>query len=135
MLDLVDQLVPARQVGGLGVQLQLGADQLVEALRMQHARHLVDRVDVPDRDHAELVHVGEQRDLGTLLIGNRPVGAAEQGVRHDADLAQLLDAVLRRLGLQLAGGRDPGHERQVQERAAARAHLEVHLAHRLEEGQ
>jgi hypothetical protein len=135
VLDLVHEVVPARQVGRLRVQVELRADQLVEPLRVQHARHLVDRVGVPHRDHAELGHVREQRDLRALVVGDRPVGAAEQGVRHDADLAQLLHAVLGRLGLQLAGGGDPRHQGQVQERAVGRAHAQAHLAHRLEERQ
>ena len=53
MLKLVHQTVPARQLGGTREQLQLHADQLVEPLLVQHARHLVDRVGVPDRDDAD----------------------------------------------------------------------------------
>ena len=37
-----------------------------------------------------------------------PVGAAEQDVGLDADRPQVADAVLRRLGLQLAGRADDG---------------------------
>ena len=43
--------------------------------------------------------------------------------------------MLGRLGLQLAGGGDPGHVGQVHEGAVVRARAQAHLAHRLEEGQ
>jgi hypothetical protein len=67
--------------------------------------------------------------------GNRPVGAAQQDVGLDADLAQLLDRVLGRLGLQLAGGRDVGHQRQVDVAGVVAAFLDAHLADGFEEGQ
>ena len=51
-------------------------------------------------------HVGEQRDLAPLLLGQRMLAAAQQHVRLDADAAQLLHGVLRRLGLDLAGAAD-----------------------------
>ena len=53
----------------------------------------------------------------------------------DADLAQLGDALLGGLGLQLAGGLDEGHERDVDEEDVFRADLEGELADGLEEGQ
>ncbi|KAF1061152.1 MAG: hypothetical protein GAK39_05880 [Variovorax sp.] len=135
MLDLVDQFVPARELGRRRVDAQLVADQAVEALLVQHARHLVDGVHVPHRDHAPFGHVREQRDLGALVVRDRAVGAAQQGVGLDADFAQLLRRVLRGLGLELAGGGDPGHVAQVHEGRVVRAHAQAHLAHGLEEGQ
>ena len=80
VLGLVHQVVPALQVGRRRVQAQLVADQAVQALLVQHARHLVDGVHVPHGDHAPFGHVGEQRDLGALVVGNLAVGAAQQGV-------------------------------------------------------
>ena len=61
--------------------------------------------------------------------------AAEEDVGLDADLAQLLDGVLRRLGLQLVGGGDVGDEREVDEEGVAAADVLAELADRLEEGQ
>ena len=58
-----------------------------------------------------------------------------EDLRLDAEAQQFLDAVLRRLGLQLAGGGDVGHQGQVHEEAVLRAQLVVELAQRLEEGQ
>ena len=53
----------------------------------------------------------------------------------DADGAQLAHAVLHGLGLELVGGRDVGHERQVHEDRVVAPHVLAELAHRLEEGQ
>ena len=70
-----------------------------------------------------------------MSSGMRAVGAAEEDVGLDADLAQLLDRVLRRLGLQLAGGLDVRHEREVDVEGVAAAGLLAELADRLEEGE
>ena len=80
-----------------------GEHLAVEALRVIGQRHVVDVVDVARLDHRALAHVAEQAELAALLARDRPVGAAEQDVGLDADRAQLLDRVLGRLGLELAG--------------------------------
>jgi hypothetical protein len=56
-------------------------------------------------------------------------------MRLNADSAELVDRVLGRLGLHLAGVPDVGHQRQVDEHAALRPHVGVELADRLEERQ
>ena len=43
----------------------------------------------------------------------KAIGSAEQDVGLNADRPQVADAVLRRLGLELAGRADEGHQRQV----------------------
>ncbi len=63
------------------------------------------------------------------------LAAAHQQVRLDADLAQLGDALLRGLGLELARRGHKGHERDVNEDAFLRPDLERKLAERLEERQ
>ena len=111
------------------------ADDLVEHLLVQHHRDLVDRIHVPGRDHRLLLHVAEQRDLAPVVLGQRPVGAAQHHVGLDADLAQLLDRVLGRLGLDLARRGDVRHQRQVDVADVVAPQLEAHLPDRLEEGQ
>ena len=107
----------------------------VEALRVVAQRHLVDGLHVGRRDHAVLAHVAEERDLAALGLGDRPARAAEQQVGRDADAAQLLHRVLGRLGLELAGGLDIGHQREVDEHHAVAALLVGELADRFVEGQ
>ena len=65
----------------------------------------------------------------------RALGAAHQHVGRDADPPQLVDRVLRRLGLQLAGVADVGDEREVDEQAAPAADVDRELADRLQERQ
>ena len=67
--------------------------------------------------------------------GTSPVGAADDRVGLDADGAQRGDRVLGRLGLQLAGRPDVGHQRDVQEEAVVAADVVAHLAGGLEERQ
>ncbi len=110
-------------------------EDLVEALARERERHLVDRRDVARRDDRPLVHVAEERDLLLHLLGNRAVGPAEEDVGLDSDREKLLDGVLRGLRLQLVGGRDVRHERQVHVDRVAAAHVLAELADRLEERQ
>ena len=98
-------------------------------------RHVVDRVDVARLDHRALAHVAEQAELAPLLARDLAVGAAQQDVGLDADRAQLLDRMLGRLGLQLAGGRDVGQQRQVDVDDVAARQVVAELADRLEERQ
>jgi hypothetical protein len=104
VLQGVDQPLPHRQVGRLGQQAQLVADDLVQHLVVQHGRDLVDGIRVQGLDHRFRHDVAEQGDLAPFLGRNMAVGPAQQHVRLDADLAQFLDRMLGRLGLQLAGG-------------------------------
>ena len=102
---------------------------------MQHARHFVDGVHVPHGDHAPLGYVGEQRYFFALFVGNAAVGAAQQHVGLDADLAQLFGRVLGRLGFKLACGGDPGHIAQVHKGGVVGPHAQTHLTHGLEKRQ
>ena len=63
------------------------------------------------------------------------IGAAEQDVGLDADRPQVAHAVLRRLGLQLAGGADERHQRQVDVERVVAADVLAELADRFEERQ
>ena len=61
--------------------------------------------------------------------------SAEQDVRLNTDLAQFLDRVLGRLGLQFARGWDIGQQRQVDEAGTVAPFFDAHLTDGLEEGQ
>ena len=64
-----------------------------------------------------------------------PIGAAEQDVGLDADRPQIADAVLRRLGLELARGADERHQRQVDVERVVAADILAELADRFEKRQ
>src|SRR6185369_14566166 len=93
-------------------QVELAADNLVQALLVQRHGQLVDRIDIVGRDHRAHVDVGEERDL-----------------------AQLVHGVLGGLGLDLAHGGQVRDEREVDVAGVDAAFLDSHLADRLEEGQ
>ncbi len=120
IVDRLDELFPAREVRGRRAFDAEGVQDLaVEPLAVVDQRHLVDVAGVARLDHGGRPNVAEERELAPLVLGDRAVGAAEQDVRLDADGAKLLHTVLRRLGLQFAGARDVGQQRQVDVAAAA----------------
>src|SRR4030067_1152484 len=65
----------------------------------------------------------------------RPGGAADQHIRLDPDAAQFLDAVLGGFGLQFAGGRQVGNEREVHVADVLLADVMLELAEGLQEGE
>ena len=73
--------------------------------------------------------------LRLMSRGEEPIGAAEQDVRLDADRAQLAHAVLRGLGLELAGRADERHQREVDVERVLAADVLPELADGLEERQ
>ncbi len=67
--------------------------------------------------------------------GTSPLGAGNDHVGLDADAAQLLDRVLGRLGLQLAGRGETRQQRHVDVQHVAATDVLAHLADRLQERQ
>src|SRR5215217_1177517 len=134
-LHPTDEPLPIGQVGWGQLDAEVAQHRLVDALVGELERHLVDRVDVARRDHRADRQVREQRDLLADVLAELLLGAAHHHVRLDADAAQLLDRVLRRLRLQLTRVTQERHEREVYEHAAIAPDLRVELAQRLEERQ
>jgi hypothetical protein len=85
----------------------------IEALGGQHQRHLVDARHILRRDDGFFVDVAEQRNLALDVLIEKAIRPAEQDVGLNADGAEVTDAVLGRLGLELPRGADERHERQV----------------------
>ena len=131
----LEQLVPVGQVRLAELEAEPLAHQPVEALRVEDARHLVHVRDVGARDDRAGVDVGEERDLVADLARELLVRAADDDVGMDADPAQLVDRVLRRLRLQLARRLDERDERDVDVDHVLGADLTPELADRLEERQ
>src|SRR4051794_3847504 len=128
--------LPLRQVRRLlDVDPEVRQDLVVDALGAEVERHLVDRVRVARGDDAVDRQVREQRDLRADLAVERLGAAADDHVRLDADAAQLLDRVLRRLRLELTRVLDEWHQRHVDEHAAVAAFVDLELAQRFEERQ
>ena len=105
LAEPLDEVVPLAEVGVGRVEPELLADEPVEALLLQRLRHEVDVGDVDRGDDGLRVDVGEERDLVADVLRERLGRAADEDVGVDTDAAQLVDRVLRRLRLQLAGVR------------------------------
>ena len=84
---------------------------------------------------ASRLHVAEKGDFGLDLRGEELLGPADQDVRLDADLPQLHDAVLGRLGLQLVGGLDERDQGDVDVDGVLAPEIRLELANGLQEGQ
>jgi hypothetical protein len=134
-LERGDEPLPATQVRPRRPDVEAVHDRLVDALAVQLERKLVDRLNVGGGDHRLLVHVAEERELAAHRLREDPVGAAQQDVGRDADLAQLLDRVLGGLGLELARARHVGHERHVGVEDVLPPQVLPKLPDRLEEGE
>ncbi len=128
-------VLPAREVDGPVLEAEAFDDDRVQALTVEHERNLVDGVDVLGRDDRLFLDVAEESDLRLDARRQVAVGAAEQDVGLDADRAQLLHRVLRRLRLQLRGRLDERHEREVDVEDVFLADVLLQLADRLEKRQ
>jgi hypothetical protein len=133
--DRLHHVLPGGQVGRLCPDVELFHHTFVQPLFAQRQRHIVDMFAVHHRDDVLHVHVAEQGDLVLHLLGDLPLGAAEQDVRLDADLAQFHDRMLGRLGLQLASRADVGHQGDVDVEGVAGSPVEAELADGLQEGE
>src|SRR6266545_4672825 len=132
-LHLLDDGLPPLEARRAAPDVEQLGELVVEPLAVERERHLVDRGDVERGEHRRGVHVAEERDLVLHLPRDLAVGAAEQDVRLDADLPQLLHRVLRRLRLELSRGGDVRHEREVDVERVLLADVVLHLPDRLEE--
>ena len=130
----VDHRPPVADVERVGLQVQPLDQDLVEPVVDQAQRDLVDaEFLVALLDDRLALDVAEERDLVLVFRAERVLGPADQHVGLDADLPEGADGVLRRLGLQLAGGLEVGDERQVDVEAILAADVERELADRLQE--
>ena len=125
--------MPGVEIGRGGLDPEAPQDEIVDAIRLERQRHLVDReILVALLDHRLERHIAKQRDLFPVGNVEAALGAADEDVGLDADLAEDADRVLRRLRLQLAGGLQVGDEREVDEHAVLPPGRQRDLPDRLE---
>ncbi len=134
--DALQHRPPVADVQRTGRQVQLLDDQLVQPVLDQAQRHLVNahRL-VALLDHRPPLDVAKQSDFIRHVLRHLALGAADEDVGLDADLAKLADGVLGRLGLGLAGRLEIRDQRQVDVEAVVLAHVQRKLADRLQERQ
>ena len=133
VVDLIDHLLPIAHVSRTVVHVELLERDLVETFLLHHQRDFVDCRRCAVLDDSFRLHVAEHGNLVLHLLGDRLLRAADEDVRLDADGAQLLDAVLRRLRLELASCRDVRQERDMDVERIVRADFLLDLADGLEE--
>ena len=97
----------------LDVELQLLADNVVDALLMQHLGDFVDAVGIVAADYGALFHVAEKGDFALFIFGQQAIHAADQHIGLNADFAQFFHRVLGGLGFDFTGSGDIGHIAQM----------------------
>ena len=134
-LELVEEVVPGAHVRLREVvNLEMAHHELVEVFLMHVQRHLVDAPCVDGLYHVSGLHVAEHRDLLADFRGQGVLGAADDDVRLHSRLLEHLHRMLCGLCLELLGGAEVGHERQVDGQAVLLGQLPLQLAHGLDEG-
>ena len=98
----VDHAAPVVEIPGNAPQAEGFDHQAAEPLLLQDERDLVDAIDGREGDDALPGHVAVDGDLVLDVVLHGVVAPADDGVGLDADAAQLPDAVLGGLGLELA---------------------------------
>ena len=129
-------LLPGRKIGRRRIGDAEGSEDLgIQPFLVVGQRDVIDRTDVQPLDHGAFTHVAEEAQLLLFPLGDRPVAAHQQHIGRNADGAQLLDRMLGRLGLELAGRGNVGHQGQMQIAGVVARQIVAELANGLEEGQ
>ena len=114
LADPVGELVPLAELGSPSGSPSLRTTSASSPSSCSACGHEVDVAHVLVRDHGAGVDVGEERDLLADVARQPVLATADDDVGVDTDAAQLVDRVLRRLRLQLAGRLDERHESDVE---------------------
>ena len=131
----LDQIFPLAQIAFRRFPVQIFQNERVQAFEGETERHFVDERHGLGSHHGALLDVAEGGNLLLDLAAQGAFRAAEQNIGLDADAQQLLDRVLRGLGLQLLGGGNPRHQREVDKDRVLAAQFLTHLADGLEKRQ
>src|SRR5207245_5920691 len=104
VLDPLQHLPPVADFQRFRLEVQLFHNQFIKAMVHETQRDLVDaELLVAFLDDRARLDVAEESNLLRLVLGQLPFAPANENLRLDTDLAQPADAMLRRLGLGLAG--------------------------------
>ena len=113
-VDAADHFLPLGKIRLRLAETELAADGVAHVRLFKHERRFIQHRDRHVLDDAVALHIAEVCDLAEdVLVLDRLVAAQHDDVRGNAHALQLLDGVLRRLGLVLARGLEIRHERHV----------------------
>ena len=127
IFQCMHQFLPGAQICRFCKNIQPVANDFIQHLVVQQTRNFVNTVYIHCQNHCLFAHVGEQRDLASLLSRQLAVRAAEQHIRLNADFAQLLYRMLGRLGFQLSRRGDIWQQGEVNEAGILARKLYRHL--------
>src|SRR5512133_2355163 len=134
-LDARGEVVPLAEIG-IGLrQVQLLSNESVEPLGLERRGDEIDVRHVAVHDHGARLDVREHRDLVPEVWAQLFGRAGDDDVRVDTDAPELVDGMLRRLRLQLAGRVDERDVGDVDIDDVLRACLAPELTDRLKERQ
>ena len=133
--DAGHHIMPTAHILRLVLHVQLAQNNAVQSLLLHEHRHLIDASGRKVLDNCVRVNVAEHSHFFTHFLRNRLFTAADDDIRRNTDAAQLLNAVLRRLGLQLARCRNVRHQRNMDIQDIIFANILFNLTNRLQEGQ
>ena len=133
MVHALQQILPLVPIDIMERQAELADHIGVEAFVEQDLRHVVDARRIHAIDHAFGIHVAHQGDLVLDGLIQRTVGTQDQRIRGDAELTQHHHGMLGRLGLELMGGGDVRHQRDMHEHAVLGTQVATDLTCGLQE--
>ena len=133
-LDALHHFPPLPQFGRTSLDAELFNDNLSQAGLLEYQGDFVYRFNGGQGDHRLALDITEEGYLVRDSFGDGIVTAADDDVRLDTDAAQLVNAVLGGLGLQLHGGVEVGEEGHVDVEHVVPADFVSHLPDSLQEG-
>src|ERR1051325_2765437 len=114
--DLAHNSLPLDQVARRRIEPQQPANEIVEMFALQHQRHFIDRMfDIFFFDYRFHRHVAEHGNFLANFFAQGTLGAADQYLRLNSDLAKFGHALLGGLGLEFARHPNPGHQGHMHE--------------------
>ena len=129
-----DHLLPLGQVGGGNIQVQLLYHHIVQTVGVQHQRALVEARHGQVLDDTLRLDVAEGADLAADVAAHAAVCAQNDDVGAYAHALQLLDRVLRGLGLVFIRAGDVGHQHHMDVAAVLPSLLQTNLTDGFKEG-
>ena len=129
----IDEGAPVGHVRHRRGQVQGLDDGVSESFVLKEHRDLIDGEGGLGSDDALAPHVAEEGDLVLDVIGHGLFAAADDCIGLDAAAAEIPDAVLGGLGLELAGRGNVREVGDVDVKDVVTAGVVAHLADRLEE--
>ena len=134
--DAFDEFSPIAHVRLAGLEIQDPADVFIEPFGLQVEGRFVDGIlDITCFDDRFDRDVAIERQFLPNFRVDRHLGAAKDHLRLQADLPQLGDALLSRLGLEFAGGLDERNQCHVHDEHVADPSLELKLSNGLQKRQ